>query len=130
MAEKKVPLIATHPTGKLINNIIRFNKNKMGYTPIFDQNGRETNVGEISCPSCHNAHQWSPFPHNTTDPQIPKDHEMDKFRFLRNMSYNTVCINCHGPQALYRYLYFHSQDKRKTMQFVPAHQALPRRSIF
>jgi predicted CXXCH cytochrome family protein len=130
MAEKKVPLITTHPAGKLINNIIRFNKNKTGYTPIFDQNGRETNVGEISCPSCHNAHQWSPFPHNRTDPQIPKDNEMDKFRFLRNMSYNTVCINCHGPQALYRYLYFHSQDKRKKMQFIPAHQALPRRSIF
>jgi predicted CXXCH cytochrome family protein len=113
MAEKKVPLIATHPAGKIINNIIRYNRRKTGYTPIFDQNGREGNVGEISCPSCHSAHQWSPLSQGSTDPSNQKIDGVYKFRFLRNMSYNIVCINCHGPQALYRYQYFHSPDKRK-----------------
>jgi hypothetical protein len=130
MAEKKVPPIATHPTGKLISNIIRYNKNYAGYTPIFDQNGQETNVGEISCPSCHNAHQWSPILQEGAVPQNQKDYGMVKFRFLRNMSNNIVCINCHGRQALYRYLYFHSPDKRKKMVFAPAHKTSRRRSIF
>jgi hypothetical protein len=130
MAEKKVPPIATHPTGKLISNIIRYNKNNAGYTPIFDQNGQETNVGEISCPSCHNAHQSSPIFQEGAVPQNQKDFGMVKYRFLRNMSNNIVCINCHGRQALYRYLYFHSPDKRKKMVFVPAHITSGRRSIF
>jgi len=130
MAEKKVPPIATHPTGKLISNIIRYNKKNAGYTPIFDKNGQETHVGEISCPSCHNAHQWSPLLQESAVPQTQKDNGMDKFRFLRNMSKDIVCINCHGRQALYRYLYFHSPDKRKEMVFVPAHQTSRRQSIF
>jgi predicted CXXCH cytochrome family protein len=131
-AEKKVPPIATHPAGKLINNIVRFNRNNGGYTPIFDQNGVEVNVGNISCPSCHNAHQWSPFFNGTTAPQNQADNSngMDKFRFLRNMSNDLVCIDCHGTQALYRYLYFHFPDKREKMKFIPAHQASQRRGIF
>ena len=130
MAEKKIPAIATHPTGKLISNIIRYNKNNVGYTPIFDQNGQETNVGEISCPSCHNAHQWSPLFEETAVPQTQKDNGMEKFHFLRNMSKDLVCINCHGRQTLYRYLYFHSPDKRKKMEFIPAHKTTRRKSIF
>ncbi len=130
MAEKKVPPIASHPTGKLISNIIRYNKKKVGYTPIFDQNGQETNIGEISCPSCHNAHQWSPLSHQGSISQTQNDGGMDKFRFLRNMSKDIVCTNCHGRQALYRYLYFHSPDKRKKMVFIPAHKTSQRKSIF
>ena len=92
----------------------------------------EVNVGDISCPSCHNAHQWSPFSRRTTAPQNQADNDngVDKFRFLRNMSTDLVCIDCHGTQALYRYLYFHSPDKREKMKFIPAHQAFQRRSIF
>ena len=130
IAEKKVPPIATHPTGKLISNIIGYNKKNGRYTPIFDENGQETNVGEISCPSCHNAHQWSPLLREEAVPQARKDNGMYKFRFLRNMSKDIVCINCHGRQALYRYLYFHSPDKRKKMVFIPAHKTSRRKSIF
>ena len=130
IAEKKIPLIATHPTGKLISNIIRFSKKNGRYTPIFDQNGQETNVGEISCPSCHNAHQWSPLFQGTAVPQTQHDQAVVKFNFLRNRSKDLVCINCHGRQTLYRYLYFHSPDKRKKMQFIPAHKTTRRKSIF
>jgi predicted CXXCH cytochrome family protein len=128
-AEKKVPPIATHPAGKLINNIVRFNRGSEGYTPIFDQSGVEVNVGNISCPSCHNAHQWSPFFRGATA-QADNNNGIDKFRFLRNMSNDLVCIDCHGTQALYRYLYFHSPDMREKMKFIPAHQARKRGSIF
>jgi hypothetical protein len=106
LAENKVPLIAIHPGGKLINNIIRFNKKGGNYTHIFDDNGREANTGNISCPSCHNAHQRSlAFNKN------PKN-KGGTAKFLRTASYNSVCIDCHGPEGIFRYLYFHQLDKR------------------
>ena len=130
MAENKVPPVASHPAGRLISNIIRYNKNDEGYTPIYDQYGQETNTGEISCPSCHNAHQWSPLLHQESNLQDQNDYDLDRFRFLRNPSKDIVCINCHGRQALSRYLYFHSPDKRKKMEFIPAHKTSRRKSIF
>jgi len=56
LAANTIPLIATHPKKKLINNIMRVNKDNKKYTLIFDENGKEVNVGNISCPFCHNVH--------------------------------------------------------------------------
>jgi predicted CXXCH cytochrome family protein len=111
-AEKKVPPIASHPTGKLINNIIRYGTEKGGYTPIFDESGKEKNVGDISCPSCHNVHKWSTAFEERGGQEDAGGNATETFRFLRIMSYNTVCSNCHGPDSLFRYLYFHDPDKR------------------
>ena len=108
IAPKKVPLIATHPQGKLINNIMRFNKEKKDYTLIFDASGNEVHIGNISCPSCHNAHKWSLYASSAL--VDPKDSLTG--RFLRALSYNMVCIDCHGPDALLKYQYFHDPDKR------------------
>jgi len=102
-AEKKIPRIATHPAGKLLTNVMRYNRQKSGYTPLYDETGREKNVGDLSCPSCHNAHQWSPLSKGTGARQ---------YKFLRNMSANTFCADCHGPDAIFRYLYFHDPQKR------------------
>ena len=103
IAEKKIPQIATHPEGKLLTNVMRYNRQKSGYTPLYDETGQEKNVGNISCPSCHNAHQWGP---------LPKDRGIRKYKFLRNMSADTFCADCHGPDAIFRYLYFHDPKKR------------------
>jgi hypothetical protein len=103
IAEKKIPRIATHPAGKLLTNVMRYNRNKSGYIPIYDETGREKNVGDISCPSCHNAHQWSP---------LLKGRGAGRYKFLRNTSDNTFCADCHGPDAIFRYLYFHDPKKR------------------
>jgi predicted CXXCH cytochrome family protein len=111
LAENKVPLIAIHPGGKLINNIIRFNKIGGNYTHIFDNHGREVNSGNISCPSCHNAHQWS-LTFNKKAINKNSKNKGSAAKFLRTASYNTVCIDCHGPEGIFRYLYFHQPDKR------------------
>ena len=103
IAEKRIPLIATHPSGKLITNVMRYNPKKSGYTPLFDETGQEKNVGDISCPSCHNVHQWSP---------LMKDGSAGRYKFLRTTSDNTFCADCHGPDAILRYLYFHDPQKR------------------
>jgi len=108
IAAKKVPRIATHPANKLINNIMRVNKDNKNYTLLFDKNGKEVNVGNLSCPSCHNAHQWNP------ENRMAKDDSEGNFtgKFLRTESYNMVCMDCHGLDALIKYEYFHDPGKR------------------
>lgn len=111
IAENKIPLIATHPEEKLINNILRSNKLAVDYAPIYDKRtGKEINVGNISCPTCHNAHQWSPLKKEKGD---EKKHEGNATNsFLRNVGYNNICIDCHGMDALFRYKYFHDPEER------------------
>jgi len=108
VAANKIPLIATHPEKKLINNIMQVNKDNKNYTLIFDKDGKEVNVGNLSCPSCHNAHQWSP-----KEKGIKGGAESNLFgKFLRAESYNMVCMDCHGLNALFKYEYFHDPEKR------------------
>ena len=112
MAAKKIPAVAFHPPGKLITNIMRFNKGGTKYTPIFAADGEETNVGNLSCPSCHNAHQWGIPANDEAGGDSTKGDRTKSFRFLRTMSYNAVCKNCHGPEGIFRYLYFHDPQRR------------------
>ena len=113
-AEKKIPLTATHPAGKLITNVMRSYHRQSGFTPIFDEDGRQRTVGDLSCPSCHNVHQWSPFVIERNKAKNPEEtgSGRTRYKFLRNMSYDTVCADCHGREGLFRYLYFHDPDKR------------------
>jgi len=107
-AENKIPLIAIHPENKLINNIMWVNNDNKNYTLIFDESGKETNVGNISCPSCHNAHRWS-----LKEKEIKGETKSDLYgKYLRTESYNMVCMDCHGLDALFKYEYFHDPNKR------------------
>ena len=108
IAANKIPLIATHPEGKLVNNIIRYKREKRNYTLIFDKYGNEVNFGNIACPSCHNAHKWSNDAKKVTD---NPGGEL-KGKFLRVKVYDIICIDCHGPDALLKYQNFHDPDKR------------------
>lgn len=110
-AEKKIVIIASHPGEKLITNIMRDNKAAIDYFPLYDKKGIEINVGDISCPSCHNAHQWSPLNKQKGAGKNLEGNTTNSF--LRNLSYNNVCIDCHGLDALFRYKYFHEPSERK-----------------
>jgi len=111
LAEDKVPIVASLPEGLKINNILRFNKKDGNYTHVFDNNGRQVNVGQISCPSCHDAHQWRLASNEKGINKNPIN-KAGTANFLRTASYNTVCSDCHGPDGIFRYLYFHQPDKR------------------
>ncbi|MBI4825985.1 MAG: cytochrome c3 family protein [Nitrospirae bacterium] len=110
-AEAKIPPIATHPTGMLVDNILRADKHSIDFSPLFDEkNGSYISVGNISCPTCHNAHQWNPVlkekgPNKNLDGDVTNS-------FLRNVSYNNICIDCHGLDALFRFKYYHDPDDR------------------
>ena len=109
--KEKIPLIATHPEKRLVNNILRSNREAIDFAPIYDKKtGKEVNVGNISCPSCHNAHQWSPLVKAKGSYKNLEGNATNSF--LRNVSYNNICIDCHGLDALFRYKYFHDPDER------------------
>jgi predicted CXXCH cytochrome family protein len=110
VAETKLPLIATHPSERLINNIMRNDRLELDYAPIFDRDGNEVNVGNISCPTCHNAHQWSPLVKQKGSGLNLEGNATNSF--LRNVSYDNICIDCHGLDALFRYKYYHNPKER------------------
>jgi predicted CXXCH cytochrome family protein len=110
VANKAVPQIASHPREKLIINTIPSRKKTGSYTPVFDDTGEKVAVGNISCPSCHNAHQWGYLAGTRTDPEYSQGTGASKF--LRTTSDNAICVNCHGPEAAFRYLYFHEPEQR------------------
>jgi predicted CXXCH cytochrome family protein len=107
----KIPAIASHPEKRLINNIMRSSRSRIDFAPIFDmRTGKETQVGNISCPTCHNAHQWNPFDKAKGTGENIEGNATNSF--LRNVSYNNICIDCHGLDALFRYKYFHDPEER------------------
>jgi predicted CXXCH cytochrome family protein len=111
IAKHKIPLIATHPEDRLVNNVLRSNREALDFSPIFDKKtGKEVHVGNISCPSCHNAHQWSPLVKEKGSNKNLEGNATNSF--LRNVSYNNICIDCHGLDALFRYKYFHDPEER------------------
>jgi predicted CXXCH cytochrome family protein len=114
VAENKIPPVATHPKGKLINNIFTFNNQTKGYIKIFNDDWKEVNVGDLSCSSCHSFYQWD---HRIKKPGTGKNVEGNAdTSFLRTSSDHIVCIDCHGTTAIWRYLYFHSIAKRAMLK--------------
>jgi predicted CXXCH cytochrome family protein len=110
-AAGKVPQIAFHPDDVTVNNAGRSRRDQPPYFPIFDDStGKPVHYGGISCPSCHNAHKWSPLQSQKAS-GAPMEGNADN-SFLRNVSYQNPCADCHGPEALFRYLYFHLPAKR------------------
>ena len=110
VAEKKIPSIATHPRERLLINTVLSDKTRGSYTPVFDGSGQRVDVGDIACPSCHDTHRWGFLKEKTASSEKPQPTGASKF--LRTASRNTVCVNCHGPEALFRYLYFHQPETR------------------
>jgi predicted CXXCH cytochrome family protein len=112
MAENRTPPIAIHPSEKLITNVVEFSEEGQGYTRLFGPDGKERKSGNLSCPSCHNAHQWGIPIDRAAIGNKPKGNLTKSFRFLRPMSYNAVCRECHGDEGILRYMFFHDPQRR------------------
>jgi predicted CXXCH cytochrome family protein len=116
MAEDKIPPAASHPKGELIDNIFTFNQQSTGYIKLFDNDFKEVNVGDLSCSSCHSFYRWN---HRDRKPGPGRRVEGNAdTSFLRTSSDKTVCIDCHGETAIWRYIYFHSLEKREMLKGV------------
>ena len=115
VASQKIPPALPHPHKVMAwSNATR----QLGHaytlpdTPVFDKEGNKAHAGYISCPSCHNPHQWDP---RKAVAGTGKNVEGDALNsFLRNAnSAHIVCADCHGKDALFRYKYYHGKVSRK-----------------
>jgi len=78
----------------------------------FDDEGRQTAFGAVTCASCHNPHQWQALHQQVNKGENKEGNVLNSF--LRNEdSRNIVCADCHGQDGLYRYKYFHSKSTHK-----------------
>lgn len=110
-AAAKVPEISSHPETLFVAN---FQNSPMAAPlfPIFDQeNARLVMAGRISCPSCHDAHQWCSDGFRQGDETNREGNVASSF--LRPHLPERVCSRCHGPEGLFMFKYFHKADKRK-----------------
>lgn len=110
IAGDKRPFISNHPDNILISNILHSDRKAVNYMPIYDKEGKEIRVGDIACPSCHNVHQWKAGSGRTGPGQNTEGNSTNSF--LRNISYNNICVECHGFDALSKFKYFHNENKR------------------
>jgi len=108
---KKVPVVSTHPEKQLIANPGRNIKGKANYFPLFDdETASPITIGDISCASCHDVHQWDPKKKQKGNGKNPEGKATNSF--LRMQTYNMICKDCHGLDSLYRFKYYHDSKKR------------------
>jgi predicted CXXCH cytochrome family protein len=78
--------------------------NTPGEMPVFDANGHQARVGNIGCPTCHNVHRERA---EGRPEHLPGRH-------LRLAEFvEPLCADCHGPDSLFLYKFFHSQASRR-----------------
>lgn len=118
VAAKKIPVKKNHPAwveAQVLGQRARQGRGPVrGFTPLFDGEGQTASTGVISCPTCHNPHQWDPMGMSKGTGENLEGNSRNSF--LRNRSKVSLCANCHGMDALFRYKYFHGESSRKKHQ--------------
>jgi predicted CXXCH cytochrome family protein len=99
-AQTRVPQYLDHPEVALLN---RLSPEHPDYMPTFDDRGRPSPAGTISCPTCHQMH---------TPPAAPPAGGPPPSRpMLLRTTHQTLCADCHGIQAPWRFLYYHEANR-------------------
>lgn len=75
-----------------------------GAMPVFDQDGHQRHVGNIGCATCHDVHV-------ETAPGRPA--HLDGLHLRLPEFVEPLCADCHGPEALFLYKFFHSEVSRR-----------------
>jgi predicted CXXCH cytochrome family protein len=109
-AESRNPAHVDHPDVALLNRLGPAHPN---YMPIFDDHGRPSPTGTISCPTCHQTHAAA-----STLVSEDKPGSNSRRVFLRT-AHQTLCADCHGIEAPWRFLYYH-RASRKPLRQSPA----------
>ena len=111
-AKTKVPPVYLHPREKLVKIKEQNKKGRPGYFPLFHgYTGVKIASGNISCPSCHNVHQWNPdLPAKGSGVNTEGDAANS---FLRSPKAFEVCRECHGKDASFKIKYYHDAARRK-----------------
>ncbi len=115
IARAKVPEKASHPTYVMAWDGDLRDSDKKGIThlPVFSDSGSKAMTGYITCPTCHNVHQWRPTELQKGPGENQEGDIFSSFLRLRSTE-NMLCTDCHGGEALFRYKYFHGDDFKKS----------------
>ena len=115
MAANKNPLMTKHPADiNIWSTEIReqIHQQSVPDITVYDQTGKKTAFGSITCASCHNSHQWNAV--DSKEGSGKNEEGNAKTSFLRaDKTNNIVCVECHGQDALFRYKYFHGESSHK-----------------
>jgi predicted CXXCH cytochrome family protein len=106
-AAGRLPENADHPEVALLN---RLAPEDPAYMPLFDARGRPSPTGVISCPTCHQVHSIPAQPPAEGGPSHPM--------FLRTGN-QTLCADCHGIEAPWRFLYYHRANRSPQRRSAP-----------
>lgn len=82
---------------------------KIDPLPLFTTQGRRTEYGIMACTSCHDPHQWRGNK-IAYGPGVPTEGSSVNSFLKKHSVDNTVCADCHGLDALYRFQYYHSKS--------------------
>jgi predicted CXXCH cytochrome family protein len=93
-----IPKYSDHPDVALVN---RAHPGEPGYRPTFDGQGNPLQTGAISCLTCHEPHTAPPV-HGAS---------RQRTMFLRPARSQELCVDCHGAETLWRFLYFHKENR-------------------
>jgi predicted CXXCH cytochrome family protein len=116
-----VPAIAVHPD---VPMFIAAKEADLSSLPLFNRQGHVDAQGSITCATCHTPHGRLPDgPARLGDlqPRLgslellaaqPAPQRRAMRLMLRQFKSPNVCINCHGADALRRFLYFHDPQRR------------------
>ena len=117
-----MPEIASHPT-------VAMSTPETADTPalpLYDDAGRMSPRGFIACQTCHIMHGHLPAPADKAGAARDKEFERvlnlngevrSAMRLmLRPFGDTNICLDCHGKDALRRFLYFHDPQRRKGLE--------------
>ncbi len=78
--------------------------------PMFSNDGRRSDIGYISCPTCHNAHQWRARKPGAGNGKNEEGDVLSSFLRLKTTE-GFICADCHGLDSIFRYKYFHGAGR-------------------
>lgn len=108
---KHIPRFGLHPQTFYCKAPEDTNALQQSGLPLFLDSGKISGDGAIVCATCHNAHQW-----NADKPIQGSGAAAEgtiQTSFLRKDLPGGFCANCHGRDALFKYLYFHNTPGRE-----------------
>ena len=104
------PAIATHPAAEMYNPTAT---DAPSFLPLFNEQGEIDPNGTIACRTCHLTHgRTHPIPAPAAlGPLTPRELRAREWH-LRSFGPESVCVYCHGADALRRFMYFHDAARR------------------
>lgn len=104
--------VATHPPVTLVNLL---KPNEPGYMPLFGEDGKVSENGQVTCRTCHLSHgQTELLAKAARNGQLSADESQSARMQLRPFVAPNLCTQCHGAQGRLKFLFFHNLGQRKT----------------